>query len=70
VFRNNLEGHYGQIGAGYLFYSSFQEANLDRGVDCYVDFLGGVPSASHIKSEEHDMAHYLVHARVVLDVES
>jgi hypothetical protein len=23
VFRNNLEGHYGQIGAGYLFYSSF-----------------------------------------------
>jgi hypothetical protein len=28
VFRNNIEGHYGQIGAGYLFYSSFQEAYL------------------------------------------
>jgi hypothetical protein len=26
VFRNNIEGHYGQIGAGYLFNSSFQEA--------------------------------------------
>jgi hypothetical protein len=27
VFRNNnVEGHYGQIGAGYLFDSSFQEA--------------------------------------------
>jgi hypothetical protein len=26
VFRNIVEGHYGQIGAGYLFDSSFQEA--------------------------------------------
>jgi hypothetical protein len=25
VFKNNVEGHYGQIGAGYLFDSSFQE---------------------------------------------
>jgi hypothetical protein len=46
VFRNNVEGHYGQIGAGYLFDSSFQEAYLERGVDCYVDFLDEVPSAS------------------------
>jgi hypothetical protein len=22
IFRNNVEGHYGQIGAGYLFNSS------------------------------------------------
>jgi hypothetical protein len=36
VFRNNVEGDYGQIGAGYLFDSSFQEAYLERGVDCYV----------------------------------
>jgi hypothetical protein len=36
VFRNNVEGHYGQIGAGYLFDSSFQEAYLERSVDCYV----------------------------------
>jgi hypothetical protein len=28
VFRNNVEGHYGQIGAGYLLDSSFQEAYL------------------------------------------
>jgi hypothetical protein len=26
VFRNNVEGHYGQIGAGYLFDTSFQTA--------------------------------------------
>jgi hypothetical protein len=24
VFRNNVEGNYGQIGTGYLFDSSFQ----------------------------------------------
>jgi hypothetical protein len=49
VFRNNVEGHYEQIGSGYLFDSSFQKAYLERGVDCYVDFLDGVPSASQIK---------------------
>jgi hypothetical protein len=36
VFRNNVEGHYGQIGAGCLFDSSFQEAYLERCFDCYV----------------------------------
>jgi hypothetical protein len=46
VFRNNVEGHYGQIGAGYLFDSCFQEAYFERGVDCYVNFLDEVPSAS------------------------
>jgi hypothetical protein len=51
VFRNNVEGHYGQIGAGYLFDSSFQEAYLERGVDCYVDFLDEVSSASQIKKD-------------------
>jgi hypothetical protein len=51
VFRNNVEGHYGQIGAGYLFDSSFQKAHLERGVDCYVDFLDEVPSASQIKKD-------------------
>jgi hypothetical protein len=47
VFRNKVEGHYGQIGFGYLFDSSFQEAYLERGVDCYADFLDEVPSTSH-----------------------
>jgi hypothetical protein len=51
VFRNNVEGHYGQIGAGYLFDSSFQKAYLERGFDCYVDFLYEVPSASPIKKD-------------------
>jgi hypothetical protein len=49
VFRNNVEGHYGQIDSGYLFYSSLQEAYLERVVDCYVDFLYEVPSVSQIK---------------------
>jgi hypothetical protein len=51
VFRNNIEGHYVQIGAGYLFHSSSQQAYLERGVDCYVDFLDEVPSASQIKKD-------------------
>jgi hypothetical protein len=52
VFRNNVEGHHGQIGAGYLFDSSFEEAYLERGfdffIDCYIDFLDEVPSASQV----------------------
>ena len=36
IFRNNVEGNYGQIGAGYLFDSDFQEAYLEKGVDCYI----------------------------------
>jgi hypothetical protein len=51
VFRNYVEGHYGQIGAGYLLDSSFQEAYLERGVDCYIDFLDEVPSSSQIKKD-------------------
>jgi hypothetical protein len=34
-----------------LFDSSFQEAYLERGVDCYVDFLDEVPSDSQIKMD-------------------
>jgi hypothetical protein len=41
-------GYYEQIGAGYLFYLDFQEASLAKGVDCYIDFLDDVPSASQI----------------------
>jgi hypothetical protein len=51
VFRNNVEVHYGQIGAGYLFDSIFQEAYLERGVDCYGGFLDEVPSDSQIKKD-------------------
>jgi hypothetical protein len=29
-FRNKVEGHFGQIGAGYLFDSNFQEAYLEK----------------------------------------
>jgi hypothetical protein len=34
-----------------LFDSSFQEAYLERGVNCYVDFLDELPSASQIKKD-------------------
>jgi hypothetical protein len=51
VFRNSVEGHYRQIGAGSLFDTSFQTAYLERGVDCYVDFMDEVPSASQIKKD-------------------
>ena len=40
VFRNNVEGHYGKIGARYLFDTEFQTAYLERGTDCYADFFG------------------------------
>jgi hypothetical protein len=51
VFRNNVEGYYGQIGAGHLFDSSFQKAYLylERAIGCYVDFLDEFPSFSQIK---------------------
>jgi hypothetical protein len=45
IFKNIVEVDYGQIGAGYLFDSSFQKAYSRR-----------------------MNAHYLFHARVVLDV--
>jgi hypothetical protein len=35
-----------------LFDSRFQEAYLERGVDCYVDFLHEVLSASQIKKDD------------------
>jgi hypothetical protein len=55
IFRNNVEGHHGRIGAGYLFDSSFQESYLylETVVDCYVDFLDEVPSVSQIKKDAH-----------------
>jgi hypothetical protein len=34
VCKNNIESQYGQIGAGYWFDSYFQEAYLERVVDC------------------------------------
>jgi hypothetical protein len=51
IFRNIVEGHYGQNGAGYLFDPDFQAAYLERGTDCFVDFLDEVNSASQIKKD-------------------
>jgi hypothetical protein len=49
--RNSVEGHYGQIGAGYLFDTEFQTAYLEKGVDCFVDFMDEVHTASQIKKD-------------------
>ena len=46
-----MEGHYGQIGASYLFDMNFQKAYLENGVDCFVDFVDEVHSASKIKKD-------------------
>jgi hypothetical protein len=62
VFRNNVEGNNGQIGAGYLFDSSFQEAFLERIVDCYDDFLHEVPSASQIRKDTRTLCGALLSA--------
>jgi hypothetical protein len=64
VFRNNFEVycHYGLIGAGYLFDSSFQEDYLEWGVDCYADFLDEVPSASQIKKDARAFYYALLSA--------
>jgi hypothetical protein len=51
LFRNSVEGHYGQIVAGYLFDTVFQAVHLEKGVDNYVDFLDEVPTAFQIKKD-------------------
>jgi hypothetical protein len=51
VFRDNVEGHYGKIGAGFLLCLSFQEVYLEKGVDCHIYFLDEVPFASQIKKD-------------------
>ena len=50
-FRNKAEGHYGQIGAGYLFDMDFQKAYLEKGADWFVNFLDELHSASQIKKD-------------------
>jgi hypothetical protein len=66
VFRNNVEGHYGQIGAGYLFDISFQTAYLERGVDCYVNFMDEVPLLLKLRRMH---VRYMVHYSVLVKEE-
>jgi hypothetical protein len=53
IFRNNVEGHYRQSGAGYLFDPDLQSAYLEIGPDCFVDFLDEVLTASQIIKDTH-----------------
>jgi hypothetical protein len=50
-FRNTVEGRYGKIGACYLSEMDFQKAYLEKGGDCFVDFLDDIHSASQIKKD-------------------
>ena len=50
-FRNRVEGHYAQTGAGYLFSEDFQSAYLKDGSSCYVDFIDEVHSESQVKKD-------------------
>jgi hypothetical protein len=43
------------------FDTGFQTSDLERGVDCYVDFMDEVPSAPQLRRiHVHYMVHYLV----------
>jgi hypothetical protein len=66
VFGNNFEGHYGQIGAGYLFDSCFQEARSIRGVltVMLIFWMKYLLLPKLIRMLAHYMAHSLVYARV------
>jgi hypothetical protein len=69
VFRNNVEGHYGQIGAGCLiiwFKFPGSLAYLERVLTVMLIFWMKcllLPRSRRMPA--HCMAHYLVHARVV-----
>jgi hypothetical protein len=67
VFKSNVEVHYGQTGAGYLFDSSFQYTYLERWVlTVMIIFWVKCPMLPRLRRmHAHYMAHYLVHARVV-----
>jgi hypothetical protein len=66
VFRNNVEGHYGKIGAGYLFDSSFQEAYFDRVLTAMLIFwMNYLLFRRSRRIHKHHMLHYLFHSRVV-----
>jgi hypothetical protein len=51
TFRNDVVDHYGQCVAGYVFNPVFQAVYLERGTNCFVDFLDEVHSASQIKKD-------------------
>ena len=47
-FHNQLEGHYQQVGAGYLFRSDFQRAYLLEGPEYYSHFSDFVRSKAQM----------------------
>jgi hypothetical protein len=51
VFKNNVEGCYGQSGAPNLFHPEYQTAYLERGPELFADFLDEIPFESQIKKD-------------------
>jgi len=57
-----VEGRYGKIGGCYLSEMDFQKAFLEKGVDCFVDFLDNIHSSSQIKKDIGDLYGALLRA--------
>jgi len=50
-FQEQVEGHYGQVGAGYLFMEDFQERYMLNGISCWIDFKSFVSSEQQAKRD-------------------
>ena len=51
LFRNQVEGHYGQVGAGYLFDEEFQKCYIKYGAGCVELFQDDVETQSQFKKD-------------------
>ena len=50
-FCTKMRGHYGQLGAGYLFLKDFQARYLADGNRCWIYFQDEVASESQVKKD-------------------
>ena len=50
-FKDLLSGHYMQVGAGYLFDTTFQASYLQDGINCYIHFPEDIPNILQLKKD-------------------
>ena len=50
-FQSQVEGHYGQVGAGYMFLEKFQNRYLNDGTKCWIYFTERVHSESQVAKD-------------------
>jgi hypothetical protein len=65
VFRNNVEGHYGQTGAGYLYDTDFQTACLEEELTAIL--ISRMISHLLVKLKGMHL-HYMAHNLVLVEV--